>query len=123
MAVAKKKAGKKANIAVISAAVQKAVEELLVQAQDRIDKQLDEAEVRALKINFSVDLDETESEPQIKVGIRFTDSYTDSRSCRLDDPEQIQFFSKEELAEKKKSEKVTPMPGAAEGDKAANGGE
>ena len=80
------------KISMLTEVVQKAAAELLTQAQDNIQEVLQDAESKKITITFKVDLDESETEPVVKIGIRFSESYTDSRTTRLDDPGQIQLF-------------------------------
>lgn len=92
MAVKKKPSEGSMKISTLTEVVQKAVAELLTQAQDNIQEVLADSESKKITVNFKVDLDESETEPVVKIGIRFSEAYTDSRTTRLDDPGQIQLF-------------------------------
>ena|ERR1017187_7439866 len=90
MAVPKKKAEPICDIRYLIAVIQKAVEEMLIQAQDNVNAKLGDSEDRCLVINFPAKLDYSESVPTIKTNIRFTGTYRDSRTARGDtDPNQI----------------------------------
>ena len=94
MSVKKKKEAAPGDMKIskLTEVVQKAVAELLTQAQDNIDEVLSDSESKKITINFKVDVDESETEPVVKIGIRFSEAYTDSRTTRLDDPNQITLF-------------------------------
>lgn len=115
MAVKKKKgaaANKTTDLAKLTEVIQKAIGELMPAASDNIKRVLDDSEDRKMTINFAVTLDESESEPLIGVGIRFSESYTDKRVTKLDDPDQIQLFRT-----------LPKEPKAGEGEGANGGGE
>jgi hypothetical protein len=100
MAVKNKNKGKSEEpmkIKTLSDVVCKAAAELLLQADDNIQQALVDSEDKKLTVNLQVKIDESESEPLVKVSIRFSESYTDSRSTRIDDPKQIKLFSADEM--------------------------
>ena len=88
----KKPADGKMKIGTLIAVVQKAVAELLTQGQDNVHQALEDAEDKKLTINFGVKIDESDTEAVVKTGMRFSESYIDSRTARVDDPDQIQLF-------------------------------
>lgn len=90
MAVAKK-TGKKPPGENLVMAIVAQVEELMRKHVSAVLNFVEESESRKEKVNFGVDIDCSESEPHIKVAIRFSQSVTDSRSAVLDDPDQGTF--------------------------------
>ncbi len=75
----------------LRAAIVANVEELLTQHMAGILTFIDEAEDKKEKVSFGVEINCAESEPQVKVGIRYSQSVTDTRSVILDDPDQGTF--------------------------------
>ena len=69
-----------------------AAEELLTQAQDNIQKVLNDSESKKITINLKANRDDSESEPLVTVSIRFSEAYTDKRVARLGDPNQRTLF-------------------------------
>lgn len=123
MPVKKKAEGKKAamKIGTLIEVVQKAAAELLLQAQDNIQQALTDSEDKKLTINLGVKVDESESEPLVSVGIRFSESYTDKRVTRLEDPNQIELFN--ELPKKPEAQVVGEGDKKKTGEGASSGGE
>ena len=66
----------------------KAVEELYTHHSGEIQENLDESEAKKVRVGFSADIDCSESEPMVTVGIRFSASVTDRRVFRVDDESQ-----------------------------------
>ena len=69
-----------------------ASDELLTQAQDNIQKVLDDSESKKIAVSLKIDRDDSESEPLVTVSIRFSEAYTDKRVARLNDPNQKTLF-------------------------------
>lgn len=104
MAVAKK-TGKKPPGENLVMAIVAQVEELMRKHVGAVLNFVEESESRKEKVNFGVDIDCSESEPHIKVAIRFSQSVTDSRSAVLDDPDQGTFKAITAEAESQKKGK------------------
>lgn len=90
MAVAKKTSKKPAGENLVMAIVAQ-VEEMMRKHVGAVLAFVDDSESRKEKVNFGVDIDCSESEPHVKVSIRYSQSVTDSRSVVLDDPDQGTF--------------------------------
>lgn len=99
----------------IREAITKAVDELFNEHSGEISQVLDEAEDKGMAVNFAVKIDCSESEPMVTTSIRFSQSVTDKRVARLDDPRQITLFRT--AAEAKPEAEQTEMS-AGDDDKA-----
>jgi len=99
MGVAKKDTKKPKGSNLCSAVVAQ-VEDLLAKHMAGILQFIDEAEDKKEKVTFGVEINCSESEPQVVVGIRYSQSVTDRRSVVLDDPDQGTFKPVVEAAEK-----------------------
>jgi hypothetical protein len=118
MAVAKKNSKKPAGENLVMAIVAQ-VEEMMRKHVGAVLQFVEDSESRKEKVNFGVDIDCSESEPHVKVSIRYSQSVTDSRSVVLDDPNQGTFKPLVEAAEsetkkKKKGNKDADAPIEAE---------
>lgn len=98
MAVAKKTSKKPAGENLVMAIVAQ-VEEMMRKHVGAVLQFVEDSESRKEKVNFGVDIDCSESEPHVKVSIRYSQSVTDSRSVVLDDPNQGTFKPLVEAAE------------------------
>lgn len=58
---------------------------------DEIDRILAESEGDKISFTFAVELDNSESEPQVTIGIRFSEVHTDRVTTALPDPGQNEF--------------------------------
>jgi hypothetical protein len=92
----------------IREAITKAVDELFNEHSGEISQVLDEAEDKKINVTFGVVLDCSESEPAVTTAIRFSQSVTDKRYSRLEDPRQI-LLLKEAPAKEKKDTKQTKL--------------
>lgn len=101
MSVGKKNSKKPPGENLVAAIVAQ-VEELMRKHVSPVLQFVDDSESRKEKVNFGVDIDCSESEPHVKVGIRYSQSVTDSRSVVLDDPNQGTFKPLIEAAESQK---------------------
>ena len=96
------------------AGIVKSVSEMYQHHSGEIQENLDTSETQKVTVNFSADIDCSETEPLVSVGIRFSKSVTDKRVFRVDetidvdDPAQIVLFSsvKEANPEKEAEEKT-----------------
>lgn len=99
MAVTRKnKLGKKSAIGELTeaqsttlAGLLAGVTNLFTKHANEIDRIIEEAETPKLTVSFQVEIDRSESEPQLTVGIRFAETTTDRVSTTLPDPGQTQF--------------------------------
>ena len=96
----------------IREAITKAVDELFNEHSGEISQVLDEAEDKCVAVTFGVKVDCSESEPMVTTGIRFSQSVTDKRVARLDDPRQITLFKT--AAEAKPEQEELPAAGDAD---------
>lgn len=92
MAVKKKNQNGKPVHEQIVEGIGQAVRELYTHHSGEIQENLDESEAKKVKVTFGCELDLSESEPLVTVGIRFSASVTDKRVFKLDDPNQIKLF-------------------------------
>lgn len=119
MAVAKKTSKKPAGENLVMA-ITSQVEEMMRKHVGAVLQFVEDSESRKEKVNFGVDIDCSESEPHVKVSIRYSQSVTDSRSVVLDDPNQGTFKPLVEAAEnetkKKKKGKKSEDGGEQDGD-------
>jgi hypothetical protein len=67
------------------------VTNLFTKHAHEIDRIIEEAETPKLTVSFPVEIDRSESEPQLTVGVRFAETTTDRVSTTLPDPGQTQF--------------------------------
>ena len=96
----------------IREAITKAVDELFNEHSGEISQVLDEAEDKCVAVTFGVKVDCSESEPMVTTGIRFSQSVTDKRVARLDDPRQITLFKT--AAEANPEQEELPAAGDAD---------
>ena len=76
--------------AVIRAAAQQAAD-LLEKHIAEIFKVCDESDENKVTVNLAVELDRSESEAMVSTRLRFSQSVTDKRTSRIDDPAQEKF--------------------------------
>lgn len=101
MAVSKKAQRKVPKDIQIRESITKAVEALYDAHAGEIADFRDQSEESKVTVTFGVDIDCSESEPKVKVSIRFSKSVTDSRVATLDDPDQLNLLTPEEFARQK----------------------
>ena len=83
----------------VNVGIQKAISEMYQHHSGEVQENLDESESKKITITFKADIDCSESEPLVSVGIRFSASITDKRVFRVDDsidvadPNQIVMFA------------------------------
>lgn len=65
-----------------------AIDAMIDNHADEIEEAIEGSEDRCLTINIPVNIDCSESAPNIDVGFRFSTAVTDRRSIRCDDPKQ-----------------------------------
>ena len=100
----------------IRKAIGLAVDELLNEHSAAIVEHYSESETKKGTLNFACEIDVSESEPLVTTKIRFTETMTDKRVSRLDDPAQISLFKeKPEPKNKVEGEGVGEEPVASEG--------
>ena len=100
-----------------------AVEHLYGKHADEIADVVGQSETKRVTISFGVDLDLSESEPSIKVGIRFSQTVTDSLVSRIPDPDQgtFEFETPGEATKAAKAErKAERAKGGADDDAGGN---
>lgn len=113
----KKKSGKAPKGQNLLAAIVAQVEELGRKHMGGILDFVEQAEDKKEKVTFGVEIDCSESEPNVTVSIRYSQSVTDRRSVVLDDPDQGTFKEVVEVAEgetKKRRKKNAEAIGAGE---------
>lgn len=115
-----KKMPKGSNLAAATIAQ---IEELLKKHMAGILQFIDEAEDKKETVSFGVKINCSESEPQVEVGIRYSQSVTDKRSVVLDDPDQGTFKPVVEQADKETKERRKKNVAAVAGDMAAATGD
>jgi molybdopterin converting factor small subunit len=111
----RKKSGKSAADGTVTEAIVSAVQELLEKHSGEIHRIREESEDKKVTVNFANQIDCSESEPLVTTTIRYTESYTDKITNRLDDPEQGTFSAVVEGAKseaKKKRGKADGEPEA-----------
>ena len=91
-------------------AIAEDISDLYFVHEDHILKVLNESEERKVTINFSVELDESESEGTVETRLRFSQAVTDKRTRRLDPPNAPTLFTKEEIDATRKRRKTAPVP-------------
>ena len=96
----KSKGGSKAKDGNVCAAILDAIETLWNKHAPDIHRIRQESEDKAIVVNFSNDIDCSESEPMVTTRIRYSESFTDKITNRLDDPNQGTFTEITEAAEK-----------------------
>lgn len=106
MAVAQKPSRKIPKNKQIIESIIQAVQDLYDAHAGEIAEFRDQSEDSKVTVNFGIEIDCSESEPKVKVGIRFSKSVTDSRIATLDDPEQVTLFSPEQFAKRQEKEKA-----------------
>lgn len=74
-------------------ALKEMVGELYDQHADEIEKFRVDSEADKVTVNFKGEIDCSESEPVVSATIRFSQSVTDKRFARLDDPNQLNLLS------------------------------
>lgn len=90
--------------------IKAAIGDLLQQHAEEVAEVIEESDGRSATVNFWVDLDCSESAPNIDVKMRFSASVTDKRTIRCDDPRQGTFTTmnpaqlREEKEAKEKAE-------------------
>lgn len=100
-----KKASKTPKGQNLLAAMVAQIEKLGAKHMPAILNFIDEAEDKKEKVSFGVDINCSESEPQVMVSIRFSQSVTDRVSVVLDDPDQGTFKDVVKDAEKEKEKR------------------
>lgn len=66
---------------------------------------VEESEEHKLTVGFSLEIDCSESAPNVTVKIRFASTVTDSRKVQMDDPNQTQFTDVVQHADKEREKK------------------
>lgn len=98
-----------------------AVEHLYGKHAEEIAEVVGQSETKRVTIGFGVDLDLSESEPSIKVGIRFSQTVTDSLVSRIPDPDQGTFEFETPATKAAKAErKAERAKGGADDDAGGN---
>lgn len=101
----------------IQRAIAQAVHELYGVHAEEIRTVRDESEKRSVTVAFGAEIDCSESEPTVKVRIRFAATITDVRTTRLDDPNQRSFdFLNAEDEKKRLEEKALAEAGDGGGE-------
>jgi hypothetical protein len=126
MAVRKKsKTGKSKGEPLLSPetieAIKEDVGDLYAEHEKDIEAAVSDSEDSKIALSFSVLIDKSESAPQVKTRLRYSQSVTDERIRTLTDPRQPTLFTKDELklnkSKAKKSASEPPVedtdPGAA----------
>lgn len=90
MATKRKVSKQVSNPAVVKAIVS-GVASLYNEHEDKIMSVLGDSEQKTITVNFAVDIDQSETQPILEVKIRFSESVTDKRVARLEDPNQETF--------------------------------
>lgn len=103
----RKKSGKEAHDGNICAAIVDAVSTLWNRHAKEIHRIREDSEEKKISVSFASEIDCAESEPLITTRIRYTESFTDKITSRLDDPDQGTFETVIEESKKKKKEKET----------------
>lgn len=83
-------------------AIQEDVGELYKEHEAEIRQVMDESEKPVVVVGFGVKIDLSESEPIVETSIRFSQTVTDRRVRKLDDPKQPLLLTKEQLAAAKR---------------------
>lgn len=91
MATKQKKVPKEPRNAAVVGAILAGVRSLYETHEDQINKVKDESETKTVTVNFAVDLDYSDTQPVIEVRVRFSQSVTDKRVARIEDPNQESF--------------------------------
>ncbi len=140
MAVKKKGQKKGRNEPLLSPETLEAMHEdigdLYKQHEEELMGVLDESEDKKVTITFSVQIDKSETEPQLKTTLRFSTSVTDSRLRTLSNPMQPELVdpkavreasreakAKERERKNKIGKEAAANPGADEGSGGESGGE
>jgi len=87
----KSKDGRKPKDGNVCAAILDAVETLWNKHAPEIHRIRQESEDKSIVVNFSNDIDCSESKPMVTTRIRYSESFTDKITNRLDDPNQGTF--------------------------------
>lgn len=114
MSVQTKKVRKVPQTKLIGQAIVAAVAALYDAHATEIAEFRDTSEESKVTVNFGAEIDCSESEPKVKVAIRFSKAVTDNRVTMLDDPDQLNLLTPEQYEKKKaveKEEKGSESPG------------
>ncbi len=96
----KSKGGAKAKDGNVCAAIIDAVETLWNKHAPEIHRIRQESEDKTIVVNFANEIDCSEIEPMVTTRIRYSESFTDKITNRLDDPNQGMFTEITEAAVK-----------------------
>ena len=92
-------------------AIKEDVGDLYAEHEKDIEAAVADSEDSKIALSFSVLIDKSESAPQVKTRLRYSQSVTDERIRTLTDPRQPTLFTKEELtAKKSKAKKSASEP-------------
>lgn len=98
--------------------------DLYKQHESELMEVLDESEDSKVSITFTVQIDKSETEPQLKTSLRFSTSVTDSRLRTLSNPNQPELVDVDKVREESRKAKEKERARKKSGkDAAANPGE